>query len=375
MKSNHLTTTILSDRSYSGDRYIATMSEARFKFLINCLRFDDRVTREQRLVGNKLVPISDIWEILLKNCRDNYKASSYVTIDEQLVGFRGNCSFRMYIPSKPNKYGIKIVEMCDNSTKYLLEAIIYVGKGTVEAGKPVVAALVNRLVESIKGSNRNVTMDNWFSSIPLVISMLNEKKLTVVCTVKQNKPEFPKDFTNSKLKNRSVGSSMFLFHEHLTAVSYKTKENKTVALLSSMHGDSNLDPSTKKPDIILTYNQTKGAVDTFDMMCNNMNCVRKTKRWPMCLFYNILNIAAINSYVIYVNNVIAKGGKPLCRLEFMLKLHEQLTRDWQSLRQQNVHLNKEVHTMLTNIIGEAIEEQHAPVVQDKKGRKYCSYCP
>lgn len=127
---------------------------------------------------------------------------------------------------------------------------------------------------------------------------------------------------------------MFLFHEHLTAVSYKTKENKTVALLLSMHGDSNLDPSTKKPDIILTYNQTKGAVGTFDMMCSNMNCGRKTKRWPMCLFYNILNIAAINSYVIYVNNVIAKGGKPLCRLEFMLKLHKQLTRDWQSLRQQ-----------------------------------------
>lgn len=204
MKTNHLTTTNLFDRSYSGDRYIAIMSEARFKFLINCLRFDDS-TREQRLVGNKLAPISDIWEILLKNCRDNYKASSYVTIDEQFLGFRGNCSFRKYIPSKPNKYGIKIVEMCDNSTKYLLDAIFYVGKGTVEAGKPVAATLVNRLVESIKGSNHNVTMDNWFSSIPLVITMLNEKKLTVVCTVKQNKPEFPKDFTNPKLKNRPVG--------------------------------------------------------------------------------------------------------------------------------------------------------------------------
>lgn len=160
MKTNHLTTTILFDRSYSGDRFLATMSEAKFKFLMNCLRVDDRVTREQRLVGNKLAPISDIWEILLKYCRDNYKASTYVTIDEQLVGFRGNCSFRMYIPSKTNKYGIKIVEMCDNSTKYLLDAIIYVGKGTVKAGKPVAATLVNRLVESIKGSNGNVTMDN-----------------------------------------------------------------------------------------------------------------------------------------------------------------------------------------------------------------------
>lgn len=52
----------------------------------------------------KLAAISDIWEVLVEQCKLNYKPSSYVTIDEQLVGFRGKCSFRMYIPSKLNKF-------------------------------------------------------------------------------------------------------------------------------------------------------------------------------------------------------------------------------------------------------------------------------
>jgi len=128
LKNNHLTTKLLFDTSFCGNRYRATMSESRFNFLINCLRFDDRNTRPQRKEETKLAPISIIWDILLNNCRNNYKPGSYVTIDEQLVGFRGRYLFRMYIPSKPTRYGIKIVMMCDNSLKYVIDAVPYLGK-------------------------------------------------------------------------------------------------------------------------------------------------------------------------------------------------------------------------------------------------------
>jgi hypothetical protein len=41
-----------------------------------------------------------------------------MTIDEMLVGFPGKCSFRQYIPSKPNKYGLKILALCDAKMFY-----------------------------------------------------------------------------------------------------------------------------------------------------------------------------------------------------------------------------------------------------------------
>lgn len=116
VKDNHLTTNELFDCSYSGNRYIAAMSRDRFDFLIRCLRMDDKSLR-QELRSDTFVPIRKKWEIFINHCRSNYIPGPYVTIDEQLLGFRGRCPFRMYIPNKPNKYGIKIVMTCDSATK------------------------------------------------------------------------------------------------------------------------------------------------------------------------------------------------------------------------------------------------------------------
>lgn len=64
LKNNHLTTNLLFDSSFCGNRYRATMSEKMFRFLINCLRFDDKSIRLQRKNETKLAPISVIWDIL-----------------------------------------------------------------------------------------------------------------------------------------------------------------------------------------------------------------------------------------------------------------------------------------------------------------------
>ena len=39
-----------------------------------------------------------------------------MTVDKQLVCFRGRCPFRQHIPSKPGKYGIKVWAICEANT-------------------------------------------------------------------------------------------------------------------------------------------------------------------------------------------------------------------------------------------------------------------
>lgn len=131
MKDNHLPTQMMFDDLFCGCRYRATMSRERFNFLINCLRFDDKKTREERKKESKLAPVKEIWDKVIQNCRDNYKPGSYCTIDEQLVGFRGRCPFRVYMSSKPNRYGIKIIMLCDSGTNYMVDAIVQLGKGSI----------------------------------------------------------------------------------------------------------------------------------------------------------------------------------------------------------------------------------------------------
>ena len=62
------------------------------------------------------------------NFQKSYVPNLDLTIDEQLVTFRGRCRFKMYIPSKPGSYGIKIWAMCDSPNSYLYNAKIYAGK-------------------------------------------------------------------------------------------------------------------------------------------------------------------------------------------------------------------------------------------------------
>ncbi|CAJ0922935.1 unnamed protein product [Ranitomeya imitator] len=46
-------------------------------------------------------------------------------------------------------------------------------------------------------------------------------------------------------------------------------------------------------------NKTKGGVDKMDKMIGEHSCKRQTKRWPVALFSNILDVSALNSYIVY----------------------------------------------------------------------------
>lgn len=123
------------------------------------------------------------------NSKFCYKPTDYLTIDEQLVGYRGNFTFRVYMPSKPAKYGIKVFALVSTTNFYATNLQIYVGKQTQGSfqNSTKVNDLVMRLVEPVAGSNRNITCDNWFASIPLAIALREEKKLTFIATLRKNK--------------------------------------------------------------------------------------------------------------------------------------------------------------------------------------------
>lgn len=165
------------------------------------------------------------------------------------------------------------------------------------------AAGVKWLVSHINGSGRNITMDNWFTSYRLAVDLLKNYRLTLVGTLRKNKPELPPQSVATK--GRTEYTSLFGFHKDVTLTSYVPKKGKNVVLLSTMHHDAPIDESTKekkKPEIITFYNSTKGAVDTVDQLCSIYNVSRNTRRLLVVVFYTILNIAGINAYNIFMAN-------------------------------------------------------------------------
>lgn len=156
------------------------MSIKRFVFILKCLRFDDREARVKNNEKDKLAPIREIFEKMVHNCRSSYSLGQNCTIDEKLEGFRGRCSFKQYIPSKPNKYGIKIYALVDARTLFTCNMEIYAGKNENEALalSNMPGDVVKRLVEPIYNSGCNITADNWFTDFDTVIS---KDQKTVKC--------------------------------------------------------------------------------------------------------------------------------------------------------------------------------------------------
>lgn len=358
-----------------------TMPLNRLKFLSICLRFDDKNTRLQRKENDKLAPIRVIWDRFVKNCTELYSPFSHCTIDEQLVSFRGRCPFRVYIKSKPDKYGMKIVMLNDVKTGYMLNAIPYVGKFKPPNREPIAAYYVRTLSEPIKGSNRNITVDNWFSSVGLFQTMAEDFKLTMVGTLRKDKPEIPNSFKTFK----EAESSSFAFDHNKTLVVYSPQKNRNVILLSTMHYSAEIDRETNKPEIILFYNQTKGGTDTFDKLCHAYTVTRKNNRWPMRFFFAMLDQSGINSMVLYLLNMT---NKRMTRRAYLHELSSQLIKPSLQVRLQTPTLRRNVRTLIEDILQTTHQLQQrqdpeparkqrcffCPRTRDRKTKNVCSTC-
>ena len=153
-----------------------------------------------------------------------YKPTENLTIDEQLYPYRGHTKFTWYIPSKPAKYGIKIWWICDAENAYPLKGIIYTGKvGNVQR-KNQGERVVKEFAAPFKNSGRNITMDNYFTTLPVAKHLLSWK-LTITGTLRQNKPYIPKQMAANKL--RPEYSSLFGFHERNVALCSYVPKKKT----------------------------------------------------------------------------------------------------------------------------------------------------
>lgn len=364
-KDNHMTTVEMWSK-FAPEVYRCILSETRFRFLVSCLRFDDKSVRNR---ADKFSPMRNIWDIFISNCTKYYVPHNYCTIDEQLLGFRGNCPFRVYISSKPDKYGLKVITMCDSRTYYMVTAIPYIGKEIRPNKEPLPDYYVKTLSEPIHGTGRNLTMDNWFTSIPLADKMLADHNLTIVGTLRKNKREIPPSFLPNKRKE--IMSSQFVFDNQKTLVSFTPKKAKSVLLLSTMHAGDTIDENGK-PEIINFYNSTKGGVDTFDQMVHTYSVTRKTRRWPLRFFYGMMDQAGINSNIIF--QIVKRDRQKSVRRKYLFDLGLQLAKPHMERRLKKPiprNLKESIKRML-NMDSEDIVTP-PPAKLQKQTR--CTLCP
>ena len=165
-----------------------------FEQLVANLRFD---SGEDRNTDDKFAPFRRMWEQFGENCRKCSVVSAFVTVDEQLIPFRGCCNFKQYMPSKPDKYGMFL--LCDCLTGYTFNEKAYLERQGNQRNVGLASDVVKILCSPLHFYGINIITDNWFTSSQLAADLLR-KQITLLGTMRKNRRELPCEFATGKEK-------------------------------------------------------------------------------------------------------------------------------------------------------------------------------
>ena len=82
----------------------------------------------KNISSDKLQPIREVLKLGSFYLQDVYIALTLHAVDEQLLCFKGKCSFRQYAALKLGEGVIEIRIICDSKTLYANKTQIYSGK-------------------------------------------------------------------------------------------------------------------------------------------------------------------------------------------------------------------------------------------------------
>lgn len=319
------------------------MTRERFKKISASIHPNSNDTMLPRGDPNydKLHKVRPIVENLNRTIKEHYQNSKTVAVDESMILFKGRSSLKQYNSMKPIKRGYKVCCLADSKTGYLLAFEIYTGKSdsSSSSGYTLGERVVINLTDHLKNTGILVAFDNFFTSMNLMkesrakeifaVKWIDSKPVTILSTV----------------HNPNT----------VTFVSRKKKDGTKV--------------SVSCPEAISAYNNYMGAVDRFDQFKERYGVGRRSKKWWHRIFYFLIDLAIVNSYLLCK---IATGKKSLHQLDFRINLAKQLISTFSSRKKRGrpVHCSEETMKITKTIRTQ--DNEHMPVKEES--RKRCKLC-
>lgn len=287
--------------------------------------------------------VKNVVDYLDKKCRENFIPGKKIAIDESTVGFKGRIIFKMYNPQKPTKWGLRVYVLADSQTGYVSVILPYYGTPTTQSlirpdlafTARVVLQLCTTLLETTNGNGYHLYTDRFYTGYDLAQELLT-MGIHTTGTVMANRKGLPKQIKkNKKLKITKHDVLAFRKDDNTMVLCWKDKRN--VFLLSTLHNPSTVLVNRKitrgvpeefqKPVAIVDYTANMGAVDRADHYCASYGFTRKSIKWWRKMFFWLLEVAIVNSFLLCNMNRVREGLKPLGHLKYRKNLLVQLVGD------------------------------------------------
>lgn len=112
-----------NDTTHETPFFSKIMSRDRFLNILSNLHLVDNDANHESDRLYKVRPIVN----MLRNNFLKYQPEEKLSFDEGTCPFKGKIVFRVYNPSKPNKFGMKLFQCCESSSGYIVSFDIYDG--------------------------------------------------------------------------------------------------------------------------------------------------------------------------------------------------------------------------------------------------------
>ena len=262
----------------------------------------------------KLRPFVDMLE---RNFIYAYQPTKSLSFDEACCPFKGRLRFRVYNPMKPNRFHIKLFQISEASSGYILGFHIYTGKNSSCVSKyskpldPDCTKTTNIVLGLLETTNlldkgHHIYMDNYYTS-PKLFSKLYYRETYACGTVRQNRKGLPLSVKKAKLKPLQ---SVFLRSGPILCLKWsgekKKSTKKPVTVLSTIHEANELLTKKKdahgnripKPVAVYQYTKNMSGVDISDQYMSFHVALRKSMKWSRKLFFHLFNMLILNSYLL-----------------------------------------------------------------------------
>lgn len=299
------------------------ISRNRFDEIVSMLHFNDNSLIDERNY-NAIYKVQPLVDALRKQFKENILPETYLSVDEQMIPFKGKSRLRRYLPKKPKKWGYKLWARAGISG-YIYD--FEVDGSPISKGPPenrIVPEkcgesdfVVMRLCEGLEKNKHFVFYDNYFSSPDLAVYLNKQKGIFAVSTLDRKRSRNCPIPAKKELMKEPRGTMIELVDEKSQIVITVWVDSKPVLMLSNYLGKeptdqcSRYDRSQKKkidvarPAAVAIYNKFMGGVDKCDMLLSLYRTKLRTRKWYLRIAFHLFSLASINSWILYQ----ALGGK------------------------------------------------------------------
>ena len=299
------------------------MARDRFELILQFLHLNnnaDDVPRDHPR-HDLLFKIRPISEMFIANWQQFYALDREISIDEQMIAFKGKTDKLQFMPNKPHKWGLKAWTLAEAKSGYVYNWDLYSGKRQGPAQHGLTYDVVMNLIDPLVNRGHHLYTDNFYTAPDLYHDLTN-LGVGACGTLRKNRvgtPEIIKDTLPKKDEPPIIAQD-----NNMTFIGWCDK--RPVYILTTIFNGNTFLKDVRvrngpprmvvKPIAVELYTKYMGGVDRADQLISYYLHLHRSLKWWKKIFFHLLETSFWNSYIIYKASV----DKPLSSGKYRLQI-------------------------------------------------------